>query len=328
MPDLLDFDLFISYSRDDNRQGQISEIVARIQKEYREFTGGGELRILFDKREFAGMDDWRQNTLDAIRSTRLLLVCLSPNYLQSEYCSWEINQYLRHKTAHAPVTENIVYFVEIPADSDKGFEQRAAGWVAELQLREHFDFRPWFDEGAADLKETAVKDLLDNSEAQTQDEIGRIRRLIETKGNVDRRNDHFVGRTADLSRLREIVAFGKAGLLTIINGPDGIGKTALAVEYAHLFAHEYEGGCWQVSCGGREDLRVALASLVGVYNLDFSFTEEEKRDLDLGLERVLSAKPVPTFAQRAPGWRGARADGTHGPTWRSGSLSFSPCWRS
>jgi hypothetical protein len=57
VPDLLDFDLFISYSRDDNRQGQISEIVARIQKEYREFTGGGELRILFDKREFAGMDD-------------------------------------------------------------------------------------------------------------------------------------------------------------------------------------------------------------------------------------------------------------------------------
>jgi len=288
VPDLLDFALFISYSRDDNRQGQISEIVARIQNEYREFTGGGELRILFDKREFAGMDDWRQNTLDAIRSSRLLLVCLSPNYLQSEYCSWELNQYLRHKAAHAPVTENIVYFVEIPAYSDKGFEQRAAGWVAELQLSEHFEFRPWFDEGAADLKEEAVKDLLDNSEAQTQEEISRIRPLIETKGNVDRRNDHFVGRTTELSRLREMVAFGKTGLLTVINGPEGIGKTALAVEYGHLFAHEYEGGCWQVSCGGREDLRVALASLVGVNNLDFSFTEEEKRDLDLGLERVLS----------------------------------------
>jgi hypothetical protein len=112
--------------------------------------------------------------------------------------------------------------------------------------------------------------------------------LIETKGNVDRRNDHFVGRTTELSRLREMVAFGKAGLLTIINGPDGIGKTALAVEYGHRFAHEYAGGCWQVRCGGREDLGVALASLAGVCNLDFSFTEEEKRDLDLGLKRVLS----------------------------------------
>jgi len=288
VPDLVYFDLFISYFRDDNRQGQISEIVAGIQKEYRDFTGGGEPRIFFDKREFGGMDDWQQNILDAIRSSRLLLVCLSPNYLQSEYCSWELNQYLRHKAAHAPVAENIVYFVEIPACSDKGFEQRAAGWVAEVRLREHFDFRPWFDEGAADLKEAAVKGLLDNSEAHTQEEISRIRRLIETKGNVDRRNDHFVGRTTELSRLREMVAFGKAGLLTIINGPDGIGKTALAVEYGHRFAHEYAGGCWQVWCGGREDLRVALASLAGICNLDFSFTEEEKRDLDLGLERVLS----------------------------------------
>src|SRR5260221_485027 len=135
------------------------------------------------------MDDWQQNILDAIRSSRLLLVCLSPNYLQSEYCSWELNQYLRHKAAHAPVAENIVYFVEIPACSDKGFEQRAAGWVAEVRLREHFDFRPWFDEGAADLKEAAVKGLLDNSEAHTQEEISRIRRLIETKGNVDRRTN-------------------------------------------------------------------------------------------------------------------------------------------
>jgi tetratricopeptide (TPR) repeat protein len=288
VPDLLYFDLFISYSRDDNRQGQISEIVARIQKEYRDFTGGGEPRIFFDKREFATMDDWRQNTLEPICLSRLLLVCLSPNYLQSEYCSWELNQYLGHKAAHAPVAENIVYFVEIPACSDKGFEQRAAGWVAELRLREHFEFRPWFDEGAADLKEAAVKDLLDNSEAQTQEEISRIRRLLDTKGNMDRRNDQFVGRTTELSRLREMVASRKTSLLTIITGPEGIGKTALAVEYGHRFAHEYAGGCWQVCCGGREDLRVALASLAGVYNLDFSFTEEEKRDLDLGLERVLS----------------------------------------
>lgn len=186
------------------------------------------------------------------------------------------------------MAENIVYFVEIPGCSDNGFEQRAAGWVADLRLKEHFDFRPWFDEGAADLKETAVKDLLDDSEDQTREGISRIPRLTDTKGNMDRRINHFVGRSAELRQLREMLAFGKAGLLTIINGPDGIGKTALAVEYGHLFAHEYAGGCWQVWCGGREDLRVALASLAGVYNLDFSFTEEEKRDLDLGLERVLS----------------------------------------
>ena len=115
-----------------------------------------------------------------------------------------------------------------------------------------------------------------------------MHRAIDAKGNVDRRNEHFVGRRAEMRWLREIVAFGKVGVLTSINGPDGIGKTALAIEYSHAFAHEYPGGCWQVSCGGRDDLRVALATLAGVRDLDFSFTEQEKRNLDLGLDRVLS----------------------------------------
>ena len=170
--DSLDFELFVSYCHVDDRLGQITEIVARIQKEYRDFTGGGELRVFFDQRELASSDDWQQRALNAISASRLLLVCLSPNYLQSEYCAWEINQYLRHKASGAPATQNIgsVYFVEIPAPNDSGFEQRAAEWVAGLQLRENFEFRPWFDEGAADLEQAAVRDLLKNSgEANAKD---------------------------------------------------------------------------------------------------------------------------------------------------------------
>ena len=284
------FDLLVSYSREDEQRGQISEIVARIEKEYREFTAGGELRVRFDKSELVDVDGWRQRTLEALRSSRLLLVCLSPNYLLSEYCSWELNQYLRQKAAHTPVAQSIgaIYFVEVLTDNDKDFEQCAARWVAELQLRECFDFLPWFEDGAADLKELAVRHLQKNAEAQTRQELERTGSFVRMKGNLDRRNQHFVGRTAELRRLREVVARGNAGVLTIINGPDGIGKTALAIEYGHLFAHEYVAGCWQVTCGSREDLRVALASLAGARDLDFNFTEEEKRDPDLSLRRVLS----------------------------------------
>ena len=122
MPDVTNFDLFISYSRHDNRQGHISELVAHIQKEYRDFTGGEELRVFFDKGELVPIDDWQQNTLEGIRSSRLLLACLSPNYLESEYCSWEVNEYLRHGAARGSLAESFgpIYFVEIPALSDKG----------------------------------------------------------------------------------------------------------------------------------------------------------------------------------------------------------------
>jgi tetratricopeptide (TPR) repeat protein len=301
VPDLTNFDLFISYSRHDNRQGRISELVALIQKEYRDFTGGEELRVFFDRGELVDMDDWQHNTLDGLHSSRLLLACLSPNYLESEYCSWEINEYLRHGATRESLAQGFgpIYFVEIPSSSDKGFEQRAAEWAAEFRRRQHFDFRPWFDEGAADLKEAAVKALLNTEDSKRLGGLSRMHRAIDAKGNVDRRNEHFVGRRAEMRWLREIVAFGKVGVLTSINGPDGIGKTALAIEYSHAFAHEYPGGCWQVLCGGREDLRVALTSLAGVRDLEFGFTEVEQRDLDLGFERVLgelkqradSAKP-------------------------------------
>jgi tetratricopeptide (TPR) repeat protein len=283
------FDLLISYSRDDNRQGQISQIVRRIRKEYEEFAGAGELRIFFDSNESASPNDRRQTLVEAISGSRLLLVCLSPNYLQSELCSWELNQYLRLRAAslRSPENAGCIYFVEVPSRNDNGFEQHAARWVAELRLREHIDFRPWFDEGGAELREKTINDLRKASEPQTQDNFGRTQPLIDANGNMDRRNPHFVGRAAELRRLREIVASGRPGVPTIINGPDGIGKTALAIEYGHIFAHEYAGRCWQIACGGQVDLRAALVSLARAGNLDLTFTEEEKRDLDLGMKRVL-----------------------------------------
>ena len=290
MPDSVSYDLFISYSRRDNRQGRVSELAALIQKEYRDFTGGEELGIFFDTADIKGMEDWRHRILGAIRSTRLLLVCLSPNYLESEYCAWEVNEYLKHEATRSMLGEGIapIYFVEIPAWSSREFEQRAAEWAIELQRRQRFDFRPWFDEGASALREAAVKALLEDLSSQIRQRLNRIGQVLEAKGNVDRHNEHFVGRAAELRRLREIVGLDKVGIITAVHGLGGIGKTALAIEYAHAFAHEYPGGRWQVRCEGREDLRAALVSLAGTRDLEFEFTEAEKQDLALGFERVLA----------------------------------------
>jgi hypothetical protein len=245
VPESFKFDLFISYSRHDNRDGYISELVARMQREYRDFTGEEELRVFLEKDEIGGYDQ-QQRTLDGIRSSRLLLVCLSPNYLKSEYSSREFYEYLRCEAAREQLVESIgsIYFVEIPAWSDQGFEQRTAEWVAEFRRRWHFEFRPWFDDGATDLKEAAIKSLLNDANAKICDPLSRSRRVIDAKGNLDRHNDHFAGRRAELCRLREMVALDKVGMLTAITGLDGVGKTTLAIEYSHAFAHEYPGGCW------------------------------------------------------------------------------------
>ena len=107
------------------------------------------------------------------------------------------------------------------------------------------------------------------------------------KGNVDNYNVNFSGRTTEMRLLRESAALKQVGVLTAVQGLGGIGKTALACAYAHVYAAEYPGGCWQLKCEGRGDLRAALISLAGARDFEFEFTDEERRDLDLGFERVL-----------------------------------------
>ena len=97
MPAASTYDLFISYARADNQQGRVTDLVTQFRDSYRVFTGGKELRVFIDKSEIRGMDDWRHRILDGIKNTRLLVVFLSPNYLKSEYCGWEVDEYLKHE---------------------------------------------------------------------------------------------------------------------------------------------------------------------------------------------------------------------------------------
>ncbi len=285
------YDLFISYARSDNAQGRITELKAQIEADHRRFVGAGgpDLHVFFDTVEISGAYNWRYCMLDAILDSRLLLICLSPAYLESDYCAWELNEYLKHEAARSLLGDGVapVYLVEIPGWTDKDYDQRAAKWVAELRRRRHFDLRSWSSRGPAALNDVAVLVRMDELNRQIHDRLTRIRTVLEAKGNVDRRNEHFKGRAAELRWLRESLGLGKLGVLTAVHGLGGMGKTALALEYAYAFAHEYPAGRWQVRCEGRDDLRAAVASLAGARDLEFEFTDEEKNDLDLEFERVL-----------------------------------------
>jgi tetratricopeptide (TPR) repeat protein len=282
-------DLFISYSRRDNTNGRVTQLVERVSRDFQQFSGR-ELRPFFDVKEIAGMEDWRHRILEGLRDSHLLLACLSPSYLQSEYCAWEFNEYLKHEVARSVVGDGVapIYFVEVPGWSDTDFERRCAQWVIELRRRERFDLRPWFVHGEEALRDSYVRERMQNLNRELFARIQRGELSKDSPGNVDRHNLNFVGRTSELRLLREKVALGQKGVLACINGIGGMGKTSLAIEYAHAYAHLYPAGRWQVGCEGVEDLRTAFARLVGVRGLEFEYSSEEKKNLDLAFERVLS----------------------------------------
>jgi hypothetical protein len=131
MPDTSSFNLFVSYSRRDNLQNRVSDFVDRIREDYRAATDGTELRLFFDSDNIKGMDDWRHRILGAIRSTRLLLVCLSPHFVESDYCAWEVTEDLKHETTGPVLGDGIapIYFVEIPAWGSKDLEKHPADCI-------------------------------------------------------------------------------------------------------------------------------------------------------------------------------------------------------
>jgi len=62
--------------------------------------------------------------------------------------------------------------------------------------------------------------------------------------NLPSRNPAFTGREVLLARLREQLQAGQRTLVQALNGMGGVGKTQLAVEYAHMFAGEYDLAWW------------------------------------------------------------------------------------
>jgi hypothetical protein len=280
------YDLFLSYSRRDNQQGRITDLKDRIQADYRAFAGD-ELTCFFDVDDIHGMDDWRHRILAGLRESSLLLLVLSPGYLASPYCEWEIVEYLKYEHSRAAGGQGIapIYFVEVPGLDAPEFEQRAAAWVNRVSRRNRVDLRPWYDEGADCLKRRDVRTRLEDMERSLHARISKLRRIEQAPGNVPAHNPYFVGREEEMRRLHESTGLGKFGVLTAVQGMGGLGKTALAVQYAYAYADHFPGGRWLIGCAGKTSLAAAVRSLD--VDLGVALTDEEKRDDERAAKRIL-----------------------------------------
>ncbi|HEY0531546.1 MAG TPA: FxSxx-COOH system tetratricopeptide repeat protein [Actinoplanes sp.] len=84
--------------------------------------------------------------------------------------------------------------------------------------------------------------------------------------NLTRRNPAFTGRDAMLNRLHDTLASGRNVAVQALHGLGGVGKTQLALEYAHRFAGEYDVVWWVPSEKSEliGDHLATLATAIGV----------------------------------------------------------------
>jgi hypothetical protein len=103
--------------------------------------------------------------------------------------------------------------------------------------------------------------------------------------NVPARNPHFTGRAEMLGELRERLQAGEATLVVqALYGLGGVGKTQLAIEYAHRFAADYEL-VWWIDAEQPVLIASQLAQLGSKLDLPTRPTVAERVELVLGALR-------------------------------------------
>ena len=287
--DSSEYDLFISYARKDNATGWVSGLFDAIYEDFRGFSSE-PFKIFFDTKEIHSRQDWELRLREGLRSSRVLLMCLSPDYLKSPYCRWEWEEFARVQARRIaggdPVTG--VYFVDLGGDQQ--YESAVAAWrhehaVERVQLE---NLQPWFPDGVKALQEAEVRARVKALGQGVHEALSQARLAKQAPGNLRRHNPLFVGRIKELHALREQLTGGAVGVVTALQGIGGMGKTELAARFAHVYAADYQGGTWQVDADGQTDMLEALSTLALFPDLGLRVKDADLNDRHWLGRRVLA----------------------------------------
>lgn len=257
----MEWDLFISYARVDDANGWVSGLRDAILDDFERF--GEKFRTFFDTDAITSRQDWELRLRQALRTSRVLLVCLSPNYFRSPYCRWEWDEFARAQAQRIGGGDAVtgVYFVELGGTDD--YADDLARWRHDVERVQLEQLQAWFPAGVTALQDAEVRRRISALGLGVHEQLRQARLAKQAPGNLRRHNPTFVGRVTDLRTLRHDLTGGASGVavITALHGIGGMGKTELAVTYAHTYAHEYQGGTWQIDAEGYGDLLEAIATL-------------------------------------------------------------------
>lgn len=284
------YDFFVSYARKDNATGWITNFVDELLAEHQQFAAGRELIPFFDKNDIGAGADWQHTLTDGIAHSKLFVAFISPNYFASEWCRKEWRAWIDTEIAKHIFTAGVrpVYIVEVPGLTDgklseHDFSRQMAEFlklsgsdsakllaetppvVKHLRRRQMTHNQPlcdvhsFYTEGVETLRRDDLRQVLKRLAEDLDHHAELLAKADSSKTTIPPYNKNFSGRHDELLQLREwLTKDDRTGVIHGVHGLGGIGKTELALTYAHGYASAYPGGRFLISCDGKSSLREAI----------------------------------------------------------------------
>ncbi len=244
-------DLFYSYSHKDERlRDRLGVMMDALKR-------AGLIRGWHDRQIKAG-EKWEQKIHERLKTADIILLLVSPDFVASDYCyDIEVNLALeRHSRGEARVIPVILRpcMWETTPFADLQAVPKLGKPVTKWSNR---------DEAFLDVAE-AIRNAAAELAHQQIANPGRVSvasQAIPAVWNVPNRNFRFTGREKLLQRLKAQLLEGKPVVLTQrIPGLGGVGKTQVALEYAHRNSKRYRA-VWWITAEERSSLVSEFASL-------------------------------------------------------------------
>jgi hypothetical protein len=239
--------VFINYRGEDSETAAVlidRELAARF----------GSDRIFLDSRSIPAGTDFVEELLGQLRACSVLVVVIGPRWLTltgpagrrriddpQDWIRREIQEALTHGLRVIPILTDDV---ALPAEADLPAD------IAGLSRRQYVPLRRRYT--SVDLA-YLVEKITENDP-----ELASIAALRQAVGRVPRQLPaavaHFAGRTGELATLTGLL-HGRADtggtvVISAIGGTAGVGKTALAVHWAHRVADRFPDGQLYVNLRG------------------------------------------------------------------------------
>ena len=283
--------VFISYAHADVRSNPKSEaIVDRIRNAIIDGLIDGlkensecEPKIFFDVESIAWGDGWAEKIRTSLDEAKIFVYLLSPNYLRSDYCHreklWWAGKEMRMGRLNKAVRP--ILYVRLPNNDELDDDMRRLLEELNIIQMDVNNNEPFF----TDLDRDGIDDKILEARLEqiktgvailcSQEDIAQA-----SLCTISSLSHYFVGRIKELNEIK-LKCQEPNKKIVVISGLPGIGKSELAIAYAHAYAEEYPQGRFLIPMEGVTGWKDAICAMVGkfkqVYQENNDFEEFERK---------------------------------------------------